>query len=157
MTVFCHSTSGISLSTPSLAVKPHSLVVDQSILLLIDDPPCQKPPGKAVSSSLDHLHAFGCVAQVNNLRQMVANEKASSKSFSQANVLAWGDFNMLVNRFFKPVGLQSFRQNNARRLSDLLECDDSFVIVALLCAIDYMEGQHAVDIFNGTIYDANCE
>jgi hypothetical protein len=42
-------------------------------------------------------------------------------------------------------------------VDELLACDDSFVIVATLAASDGMIGQHAVAIFNGGIYDANCK
>jgi hypothetical protein len=101
------------------------------------------------------MHLFGCVPQVESLRTAVSNEMSPGKSLSQANLLVWGDFNTQVNRYFKSVGLQSVKQNNARTVSDLLGCDDLFAIVALLCASDRMEGQHAIAIFDGAIYDAN--
>jgi hypothetical protein len=103
------------------------------------------------------MHMFGCDAQVDSLRTAVSNKTTPGKLLSQANVLVWGDFNMLVNGFFKTVGLQSVKQNNAHQVSDLLECNDLFVIVASLCASDRMEGQHAIAIFDGAIYDVNCK
>ena len=36
-----------------------------------------------------------------------------------------------------------------------MKCDDSFVIIASLKASDRSEGQHAIAIWNGGIYDAN--
>jgi hypothetical protein len=101
------------------------------------------------------MYIFGCVPQVDNLRAAVSSETIPGQSLSQANILVWGDFNMRVNRAFRSVGLQSVKQNNARTVSDLLGCDDLFVIVASLCASDCMEGQHAIAIFDGAIYDAN--
>ena len=54
------------------------------------------------------------------------------------------------------MGLQIFCQKNSRSVEDLLTCDDSFVVIAALKASNGMEGQHAIAIFNGGIYDANC-
>ena len=42
-------------------------------------------------------------------------------------------------------------------VQDMLGWDDSFVVIASLKANDGSEGQHAVAIFDGAIYDANCK
>ena len=62
----------------------------------------------------------------------------------------------LVNLHFKEVGLQIFCQDNALTVNNLLTCDDSFVIIASLKASNGMGGQHAIAIYDGGIYDANC-
>jgi hypothetical protein len=96
------------------------------------------------------MEAFGCHDPVVELRKQ--EEKAA---LSAANKNIWGDFANLVNRHFKPVGLQLFKQKGVITLEQMLHCDDSFVIVASLKANDGSEGQHAVAFFNGAIYDAN--
>jgi hypothetical protein len=97
------------------------------------------------------MHDFGCVDNVLSLRR-----SPETNGLNQVNTNMWADFGNIVNRCFKGVGLQFFRQKNARLVSDLLECDDSFVIVATLNASDGMSGQHAITLFEGGIYDANC-
>ena len=94
---------------------------------------------------------FGCTTQVDEMRK-----SAEDQALNQVNTKVWTDFGNLVNRHFKGVGLQMFRQNNSRSVEDLLTCDDSFVIIAALKASNGMGGQHAIAIFNGGIYDANC-
>jgi hypothetical protein len=97
------------------------------------------------------MYDFGCKAQVHQLRN-----HPDVALLNQTNTGVWGDFGNLVNRHYKDVDLQLFRQNTNRQVNNLLACDDSFVIIATLVASDGMVGQHAVAIFNGGIYDANC-
>ena len=95
---------------------------------------------------------FGCIQQVELLRNHV-----DCKKLSQSNVNLMAEFGNQVNRQFKGIGLQMFRQKNKKTVEDLLTCDDMWVVVAVLKASDGMEGQHAVCLFNGGIYDANCK
>ena len=55
------------------------------------------------------------------------------------------------------MGLQIFCKNNSQLVKDLLTCDNSFVIVAALKASNNMGGQHSIAVFNGGIYDVNCQ
>ena len=96
------------------------------------------------------MYDFGCTTAVADLR--LHNDTAA---LSAANKNIWGDFANLVNRCFTPVGLQLFKQKGSITLEEMMECDDSFVIVASLKANDGSEGQHAVAIYDGAIYDAN--
>jgi hypothetical protein len=97
------------------------------------------------------VHEFGCTNEVEALRKQEA-----SSSLSAANKNIWGDFANLVNRFFKPVGLQLFKIHNVETVEEMMNSDDRFVIIASLKANDGSEGQHAVAIFGGAVYDANC-
>jgi hypothetical protein len=98
-------------------------------------------------------HAFGCVFETSELRK-----KEQKSSLSAANKDLWGDFANLVNRHFKPnAGLQIFKESGLKTVEEMMQCDDSFVIIASLKANDGSEGQHAVAILDGAIYDANCE
>jgi hypothetical protein len=104
-----------------------------------------------VDSFCSAMHEFGCPQVVANLRQQ--EEKVA---LSAGNKNIWGDFANLVNRNFKPLGLQLFREKAFSSIEEFLNCDDSFVIIASLKANDGSGGQHAVAIFDGAIYDANC-
>lgn len=97
------------------------------------------------------MYDFGCLKEVEQLRN-----HPDCVGLNQMNTSVWSDFGNLVNRQFKGVGLQIFRQKNSRSVEDLLTGDDSFVVIALLKSSDGMVGQHAIAIFNGGIYDANC-
>jgi hypothetical protein len=96
------------------------------------------------------MHEFGCVQQVKTLRAT-----PGSSSFNQSNRFVWKDFNQMVNHQFKASGLQVFKQNIGTSVLSLCERDDSFVIVAALKSDDGMEGQHAIAIYAGCIYDSN--
>ena len=95
---------------------------------------------------------FGVIAQVIQLRRA-----PGVNSINQSSSTFWMDFGNVVNRHFSPIGLRCFRQANNMDVKELLELDDSFVIMATLKSNDGMSGQHAVKIFNGGIYDANCK
>jgi hypothetical protein len=98
-------------------------------------------------------HAFGCVFETSELRK-----KEQKSSLSAANKDLWGDFANLVNRHFKPnAGLQIFKESGLKTVEEMMQCDDSFVIIASLKANDGGEGQHAIAILDGAIYDANCK
>jgi hypothetical protein len=97
------------------------------------------------------MHDFGCTQQVYLLQ---TNQEAGG--ISQASKNAWSTFCRLSNSHFKKVGLHIIRQKKFPQVCDLLQFNDAFVIIATLKASDSMEGQHAVAIFNGGIYDANC-
>jgi hypothetical protein len=99
------------------------------------------------SAALD----FGCKEQVQQLRQAPQHQL-----LTQCNTTVWDDFGKLVNVCFRDVGLKLFRNTSLRSVDSLLSCDDGFVIIASIKASNGMEGQHAVAIYNGGIYDANC-
>ena len=94
---------------------------------------------------------FGGIAQVMQLRTA-----PGFSNINQTSCTFWIDFGNVVNRHFSPIGLQCFRQANNMSVNELLVLDDSFVIITTLKSNDGMVGQHAVAIFNGGIYDANC-
>ena len=98
-------------------------------------------------------HAFGCVFETSELRN-----KEQKSSLNSSNKDLWRDFANLVNRHFKPnVGLQIYKETGLKTVEQMMQCDDSFVIVATLKGNDGSEGQHAVAILDGAIYDANCK
>jgi hypothetical protein len=96
------------------------------------------------------IHEFGCMRQVEELRL-----HQDSHNLSEANKNLWGSFVTLVNRIFRTVGLNLCRVKGNIRVQDLLDYNDSFVIVALLIASDRSDGQHAIAVFKGGIYDSN--
>jgi hypothetical protein len=97
------------------------------------------------------FHAFGCSNIVERIRT-----DPKSKHLDQSNSFVWSDFCELVNHEAKQVGLQVIRHRQLKSFLELLEVDDSFLIIASLKANDGMVGQHAIAIFNNGIYDANC-
>ena len=96
------------------------------------------------------MYDFGCVDQV----QLIRNHP-DCHALNQSNKSVWNDFGNFINRHFKEVGLKLYRNKKMGGVQELLTCDDSFVIIAALKASDGMEGQHAVSIFDGGIYDSN--
>jgi hypothetical protein len=95
--------------------------------------------------------AFGCLSQVKALR-----EDPECQLVSAACKNIWDVFGKLVNKHFTSVGFRLFKQKGSNKsVLDLLAMDDSFVIVASLKASDASDGQHAIALFNGAIYDAN--
>ena len=96
------------------------------------------------------MYEFGCLKQVETLRNT-----PSFNALNQSNMFAWTDFNDTVNRHFKASGLQVFKQNIGTSVSSLLDRDDSFVLIASLKSNDGMEGQHAIAVYAGCIYDSN--
>jgi hypothetical protein len=96
------------------------------------------------------MHEFGCVRQVEELRKNPLRNEVSA-----ANKNIWGDLVRLVNLQFSCVGIKLFKQKGSKSVQDLLSLNDEFVIVASLKASDASDGQHAIAIFSGGIFDAN--
>ena len=95
--------------------------------------------------------AFGCSAEVIALR-----EDPECQMLSAACKNIWDVFGKLVNKHFASVGFRLFKQKGSKKsVRDLLAMDDSFVIVVSLKASDASDGQHAIALFHGAIYDAN--
>jgi hypothetical protein len=61
----------------------------------------------------------------------------------------------LINLQFSSVGLRLCKQKGSKSVRDLLDTNNQFVILVSLKASDASDGQHAVAIFNGGIFDAN--
>ena len=96
------------------------------------------------------MHEFGCVRLVEELR---ANPLSNQVSAANKNI--WGDFVRLVNLQFSSVGLRVCKQKGSKSVHELLQQNGQFVILVSLKASDASDGQHAVAIFNGGIFDAN--
>jgi hypothetical protein len=88
--------------------------------------------------------------QVEELRKNPLRNEVSA-----ANKNIWGDLVRLMNLQFSCVGIKLFKQKGSKSVQELLSLNDEFVIVASLKASDASDGQHAIVIFSGGIFDAN--
>ena len=117
--------------------------------------PCKYQQKKKSTCLIDAfcsaIVAFGCSLQVKALR-----EDPDCQLVSAACLNIWDVFGKLVNKHFTSLGFRLFKQKGSNKSAlDLLAMDDSFVIVASLKASDASDGQHAITLFNGAIYDSN--
>jgi hypothetical protein len=101
----------------------------------------------AFCSAIDE---FGCGRLVEELQV-----NPLSNQISAANKNIWGDFVRPINLQFSSVGLRLCKQKGSKSVCDLLDTNDQFVILVSLKASNASDGQHAVAIFNGGIFDAN--
>jgi hypothetical protein len=115
---------------------------------------CKFQQGRSTRCLMDAfcsaMFDFGAMNQVMQIRKA-----PDFHCINQSNSTFWVNFVNLVNTNLNPIGLRCFRQKHYLSIQGLLELDDAFVIIATLRSNDGMQGQHAVAIFNGGIYDAN--
>ena len=96
------------------------------------------------------MYEFGCVHPVEKLR---ADPKSAVVSAGNQNI--WRDFIQLVNTHFSSVGIRLCKLRGAKDVDAILTWKDNFVIVVSLKASDASDGQHAIAICDGGIFDAN--
>jgi hypothetical protein len=104
-----------------------------------------------IDSFCSAMYEFGCVDQVTALR---ADPKSGDVSAGNKNI--WTDFVCLVNSHFSSIVIRLCKLRGAKDVDAILGWKDNFVIVTSLAASDGSDGQHAISICDGGIFDANC-